>query len=553
VVAIPLTLSLLSPAQDRGRAAALQGALDRARGSWGTAPDGDALADLYDWSGSAPLWVDARGALTLDGRAAMNLLRAAGDDGLEPEDYAISALEARLSTLRVRSAPTSAGDVSDLDVAISGQILWRLRDLHQGRVDPGPLGFHLTTRPPFDYVHLIERAIARHDVEGLANAAAPPFVLYRSLRTALARYRLLAEDVNLPPRIHIAPLPCHPGQRCQDLEKLFRQLVALGDLSPASSPPGAIYDGPLVEAVRRLQDRHGLSPDGVIGTNTQAVLDVPLTQRVRQIQLALERLRWLPPLGPERLVAVNIPMFQLWAWDAVSSDAVPVFGMKVIVGRSLKTQTPIFLDEMREVVLRPYWNIPASIVRNEVLPAVRRSPDYLARQNMEIVDGAGDDARVVAVAPQSLAALAAGRLRVRQRPGPTNALGLVKFVLANDQRVYLHDTPADELFNRARRDFSHGCVRLERPLVLASWALEGSEWTSERLETAMNGAQSIYIRLAQPIQVVLFYVTATVAPEDGAVHFADDVYGHDARLDRALAAARGRARLAPAARSGNGV
>jgi L,D-transpeptidase YcbB len=291
----------------------------------------------------------------------------------------------------------------------------------------------------------------------------------------------------------------------------------------------------LVEAVKRFQARHGLQPDGILGKDTQTALGVPLIWRVRQIELALERLRWLPHLRQDRLLAVNIPMFHLWVWDSVATNAVPLFGMDVIVGRALSTRTPVFVEEMRYIIFKPYWNVPASIVRKEMLPAIERDPDYLRREDMEMVRGAGDDAQPVAATEENLARLRAGSLRLRQRPGPKNALGLVKFVFPNDASVYMHGTPAAELFTRPRRDFSHGCVRVEDPVALAEWALNDQpEWTRDRIIAAMNAEPSRRVNLTRPIQVILFYITAVVMPEDGTIHFAEDIYGHDTSLDQTL-------------------
>jgi murein L,D-transpeptidase YcbB/YkuD len=207
----------------------------------------------------------------------------------------------------------------------------------------------------------------------------------------------------------------------------------------------------------------------------------------------------------------------------------------VIVGRALNRQTPVFVDEMRYLIFRPYWNVPRSIAVGEILPALRRDPGYLRRQDMEIVSGHGDDARPVALSAASLTAVRQGVLRIRQRPGPKNALGLVKFVFPNDNNVYLHDTPSPQLFRRSRRDFSHGCVRVENAVALAEWALQGQdEWTRDTILAAMNASESRRVDLERPIQIILFYVTVIVTPEDGAVRFAEDIYGHDARLGRAL-------------------
>ncbi len=190
---------------------------------------------------------------------------------------------------------------------------------------------------------------------------------------------------------------------------------------------------------------------------------------------------------------------------------------------------------MEYLIFRPYWNVPSSILRGEILPALRREPDYLQRHDMEIVSGAGDDARAVPLTEESLAQLQQGRLRVRQRPGPKNSLGLVKFIFPNDVNVYLHDTPAVDLFSRSRRDFSHGCVRVQDPVALAEWALKGQdEWDRDRILAAMNARRPQQVNLKRPIQVILFYVTATVMPDDGSIHFAEDIYGQDTKLDRAL-------------------
>lgn len=191
------------------------------------------------------------------------------------------------------------------------------------------------------------------------------------------------------------------------------------------------------------------------------------------------------------------------------------------------------------MIFRPYWNVPRSIVRSEILPALERDLRYLDRHDMEMVRGPGDDASPVAATTANVARLRQGTLRLRQRPGPQNALGLVKFVFPNDANVYIHGTPAQALFARDRRDFSHGCVRVEEPAALAAWVLQGQpEWTRERIAAAMHGPAPLPVPLAQPIQVVLFYLTAAVMPGDGTIHFAEDIYRHDARLDRALSAAR---------------
>lgn len=309
----------------------------------------------------------------------------------------------------------------------------------------------------------------------------------------------------------------------------------MGDLAADQSTPPARYDGAVVDGVKRFQRRHGLQADGAVGASTAAALRVPPTFRVRQIELALERLRWVPHLDDDRLIALNIPMFRLWAWEVGPQPPQLALAMDVIVGRAL-TQTPVFAENMREVIFRPYWNVPSSILHHEMLPKIERDPDYMRRENLEIVGSEADQTGRVALTADALAGLRQGVLRVRQRPGPKNSLGLIKFVFPNDHDVYMHGTPAQALFAKSRRDFSHGCVRVFDPVALAEWVLrDRPEWTHDRILATTNGTETIHVQLPRPIQVILFYTTAVVVPEDGTIHFADDIYRQDAKLERALA------------------
>jgi murein L,D-transpeptidase YcbB/YkuD len=425
-----------------------------------------------------------------------------------------------------------------VDVAVSAGMLRYLRDVHMGRIDPRMIGFRLEApRDAHDFAALLSAAIASQQVTNLAVDMRPPLAQYQLLRSMLPRYRSLAADPTLLAPQSIARA-IHPGELYGDTGVLQHELVALGDLPPDAPAPreSGRYEGLIVDGVKHFQVRHGLEPDGVIGKSTVAALRVPVTWRVRQIELALERLRWLPHLGDERFIALNIPMFRLWAWDTIPPNGAPLFGMDVIVGRALSTQTPVFVEEMREVIFRPYWNVPRSILRRELLPKIKQDPAYLRQENMEIVSGAGDDAPRVELTAETLAGLENGVLRLRQRPGTKNALGLIKFVFPNQEDVYMHGTPAQALFARSRRDFSHGCVRVADPVALAEWVLQDRpEWTRERIVAATLSTQTVRVKLPRPIKVILFYTTAAVMPEDGTIRFADDLYRHDARLDRALA------------------
>lgn len=492
-----------------------------------SAVERSAVLGLYERRGGRWLWHDAAGRPTAGADAVRELLAGLDSHGLDPDDY------------RVPAPPDSLGS----DVALTVSALRAMHDLHLGRVDPRSLGLRLPTwAEPHDFAVILEAGVEAGTPAAAISGLAPPFALYARLRDALRAYRALADAGPLPD-LAVPPTSVRPGELYRDRVALDTRLRAFGDLPgelPVLGGDSDRLDGPVVDALRLFQHRHGLTPDGVLGARTAAALRVEPAARVQQIVLALERLRWLPDLGTRRLVAVNIPMFRAWAWDAARDDAVPALAMDVIVGRAVRTQTPVFVDAMERVIFRPYWNVPRSILLQEVLPALRRDARYLERQGMEIVQGDGDDGRVVPLDAAALAGLAAGRLRVRQRPGPANALGLVKFLFPNDNSVYMHDTPTKGLFARDRRDFSHGCIRVADPVGLARWVLsrQRTPWTPTGLDVALHGADNVAVELDAPIDVVIFYLTAAVLPEDELVHFADDLYGHDAVLARALARRR---------------
>lgn len=270
-------------------------------------------------------------------------------------------------------------------------------------------------------------------------------------------------------------------------------------------------------------------------------LEVPTGSRVRRIELALERLRWLPHAPSRRFVVVNVPAFRLVAIDRAAGDD-PVLVSAVVVGEAARERTPFFIDAVRSVVFRPYWYPPRSIVDREILPALQRDPRYLWRERLDLVARGAADAPVLPPTPENLARLAQGVLALRQQPGPQNTLGLVKFVFPNRYDVYLHDTPVKDLFARTRRDFSHGCIRVQKAADLAAFLLAGTPpWTPETVRAAMDGESTIKVDLSDPVPIFLYYTTA-IAHGDGTVEFFEDLYGLDETLDAAL---RGTARTGP--------
>jgi murein L,D-transpeptidase YcbB/YkuD len=482
------------------------------------------------------VWVDPNGHPNASARDALRLLADAAAEGLSASDY--------LGADLIRSS-VAAGDADE--AAPSSPIAFErsmdramqryLHDLHFGRIDPRSVGFRVPRRADAaaDFTAALHAAAGARQLPRLVADLRPRVAQYERLREALARYRALAAR---RPADHLtAARPVRPGEALADAAALHRLLVGFGDL-PANAPlPAGRYDSSLAQGVGRFQERHGLLANQVIDRATLAALNTPPAQRVRQLELALERLRWLPDLAAGRFIGINIPMFRLWAWDA-ARPADAAITMSVVVGKALNTRTPVLSDELRYLVFRPYWNVPRSIMTRELLPAMTRDAGYLQRNDMEIVRGDGDDARVVAAGSEAFAMLREGTLRVRQRPGPKNSLGLVKFIFPNDDNVYLHGTPATRLFGQTRRDFSHGCVRVQDPVTLAQWVLRDPDWTRQHVEQAMAGPTPLRVKLAEPIPVILFYMTAMVVPSDHALHFAPDIYGHDTALLRALAARR---------------
>jgi murein L,D-transpeptidase YcbB/YkuD len=431
-----------------------------------------------------------------------------------------------------RASPFTGEELAELDTALSLALFRYLSDVRLGRVKPEQVHFHLDLAArTYDLPTLVGEAAAADRLPQLIAEAPPRLPMYRRLQEALARYRALVADATLEPLPVVKKL--EPGMPYASLAELRRRLVAVGDLAPAAPLP-ARYEGELVEATKRFQARHGLDADGIIGRHTFAQLNTPMSGRVRQIELAMERMRWLPPVAADRLLAVNIPEFRLRAFDLRGGAAQTVLRMNVIVGKALDTQTPVFDEDMRYIEFNPYWNVPPSIARGEIVPKLRRDPGYLAREQMDFVGG--EDHVSTDVSEANLAAVARGELRIRQRPGQKNALGDIKFVFPNNMNIYLHHTATPRLFQRGRRDFSHGCIRVEEPVALASFVLaDQPEWTVERIREAMAGETPRTVWLAHPIPVLVFYTTVIVE-EGGRVLFLPDIYGHDRTLDRALRA-----------------
>jgi murein L,D-transpeptidase YcbB/YkuD len=470
---------------------------------------------------------------------AVAAVAGAAERALEPADYDAARLEAEWR--RLQAPPAVAGtDRALFDLAVSVAVLRVTGSVHHGRVDPRTLGWGYDVGPKkLDCAALLREARSG-GVPALLDRLEPSYPHYLRNRRELARYRGLARAGEPPPvpALSKGRRKVEPGQPWDGVGALRARLAVFGDLAadaPRASAPDAtpLYEGALMEAVKRFQARHVLDADGVVGAATIDALNVPLAARVRQLELAMERGRWLPPLDRAPTVFVNVPLFRLWASDPVREEE--PLRMRVVVGRSLDNRTPIFVQHMEYVVFRPYWSPPYGIAAREIVPHARRDPSYLEKEDLEIVARGDESAPALPATPENLDAVVAGRLFVRQRPGPRNSLGLAKFIFPNHENVYMHGTPATQLFSRTRSDFSHGCIRVEDPARLAEWVLRDVPgWTLERIDAAMRDGRPTRVNLGEPLMVVLFYDTVHVNSE-GVVHFVGDIYGHDRALDRALA------------------
>ncbi len=453
----------------------------------------------------------------------------------------------------MRAQPGSEGPVdarllADLDLLLTDTFLIYGSHLLSGRVNPETFDPEwIAARRGANLAAVLEEALGSGTVGEKLRGLLPRQPGYGRLKEALVTYRNIALGGGWE------PVPSHQtlesGVRSASVVSLRRRLAATGDLPAAASPPTAdrppvagdpsrpatpdweLFDDEVDRAVRHFQRRHGLGEDGVVGEGTFAALNVSVDRRIHQIELNLERWRWLPEDLGARHIFVNIAAFAL---EVMERDSVAL-EMKVIVGRPYR-RTPVFSDTMTYLVLSPYWHVPHNLAVQDKLPLVQRDPSYFTAQKIRVYDGWGTDAREIDPGTVDWSALSARNFpyRLRQDPGPLNALGSVKFMFPNQFNVYLHDTPARELFSRANRDFSSGCIRLENPLGLAQYLLANDRsWTPQTIRSVIDAGIERTVMLDRSIPVHLLHWTAWV-DRNGIVHLRPDLYGRDSRLEAAL-------------------
>jgi len=483
--------------------------------------DSRMLRDFYRARGYHLAWTGPKAAS--GARLVEQIPALAVAEGLDRSPYAV---------------PATSGNEIEADVLQSSTLLRLGRDIAIGRVDPDRAfgGFGGKNRNGFDGVRFLRGLAEGKALTDQATAVQPPFVGYLRLKEGLEQMRAIAQAggwPTIPEGPKLVPLETVDDR----LPILRRRLIASGDLDPALAD-GTAYDAPVVEAVKRFQRRHGLDPDGTIGVRSLAALNVPVEARLRQIAANLERWRWMPHQLGRMHVSVNIPAASL---DLVEDGAIAL-SMRVVVGDT-RHPTPSMDTSMSSVVLNPPWSVPTSIVNNEILPKLRRDPNYLANSNLQIADYPEDSPEA---AGDGIDWNAIGKkfpYRLRQPPGPDNALGQLKFNLRNADDIYLHDTPNHRAFSRSFRALSHGCIRLEDPVALGEILL-GSRWQGRLGEDLNADKRTRTLKLERNIPVYLVYFTAWVEP-NGEINFRDDIYGHDRRLNQALRQARTPARPRP--------
>jgi murein L,D-transpeptidase YcbB/YkuD len=489
---------------------------------------------FYEANGFKPVWV-LDGKPTSQAQALLASVRKAEAEGLRLAEYDLPdpGQVAKAASWNPLKSGMDDDAAADLELRLSYAFVKYASHLASGRTDPKSVDGHWFVTPrKVDAAAVLKQALDSGKPEDTLRSLAPQHPQYERLRETLARYRDIAARGGwqaLPDGLRLKP-----GARGPQVALLRARLAATGDLAeaaPAATPaasagaPAGVYDESVRAAVKHFEQRHGLNADGLLDRETVREMNVPVEARIQQLTLNMERWRWLPESLGERHILVNVPTYQL---DVYENGQV-VLPMRVVAGKK-DNPTPIFMDKMENVVFSPFWNVPPNIARNETIPAAMRDPGYLSRNDMELVKGG----RVVNPWSVGWSAVAAGDYTFRQRPGRKNALGHVKFLFPNQFDVYLHDTPADNLFARTERGFSHGCVRVEKPEELAQYVLRGQpEWTPERIQAAMHAGTEKWVALKEPLPVYILYMTAWVDP-DGTIQFREDIYGHDEKQQKLL-------------------
>lgn len=475
----------------------------------------DSVTQIYQNSQFQPIWLIAnRSEKNLND--LIEILKNASSDALDPSNYDVDQLKQLISNQYADSNTMAINDV-----ALTVSLVRYLRDLRQGQVDLRDIQYpvHIAPKPPLDIAELLKQHLSSQTLTELVSQFEPKNKQYQQLKKILSSLQPSIKQIGLDEFKPSKML--RPGDRHPQIPALRQHLKAMNALDESINTDGTIYDNDLVNAVKKIQEQQGLKADGVIGRATTAIFNQSPSEKVAQIELAMERARWIPDTTEGPMIVVNIPAFELWAFNSID-DQNPL-NMKVVVGKSPDNQTPVLWEEMKYLEFMPYWNIPKSIFQKEILPKAANNEGYLASQDIELIRHQNSEERG-----------GGSYIRARQRPGKKNPLGRVKFVFPNTADVYLHDTPGHAAFNRPRRDLSHGCVRVSQPEQLAEFVLGDQEgWDKEAIKQAMSAPKNRHVTLKRSVPVLFYYAT-TFVDHENQLRFYPDIYGQDEQLKKAL-------------------
>ncbi len=489
------------------------------------------LTRFYEKRDYYPAWSDNNGLLDR-AETLVKAIENTGSHGLVPEFYHLESINSLIRKNRIHKTGMSPNPeiLAGLDILLTDAFLILGCHLSAGCVDPVTIEAEWFTSREDLYVDLaLEKALEKNSIEDALSELLPRQEVYSKLRLALTHYRAIADNGGWP-QVPDGPL-LEKGNQDKRVINLIERLSVTDKVKYAKKKNRELFDEKLEQTLIMFQKRHGLETDGVVGPDTISAMNIPVEKRIRQIELNLERLRWISRISDQRYITVNIADFKL---DLIENSR-SVLSMKVIVGKPY-WHTPVFSKKMDYLVLNPSWNIPYNIARKEILPKVKKDTNYLPDNNITVLTGWGDTEEIIDPYSIDWSEISVGtfRYRFRQEPGPDNPLGRIKFMFPNKFDIYLHDSPHKQLFTETMRTFSHGCIRIEKPVELAKHLLHNDpQWTGESILNAINKGTQRTVTLPEPINVHILYLTSWV-DEDGIINFRKDIYGRDKRLDKTL-------------------
>jgi murein L,D-transpeptidase YcbB/YkuD len=488
------------------------------------------IQTFYERRSYRPAWIGENKSVGLV-KNLLKSIRKADREALDPKDYHLDALEKLANSFgrnRSRGQPPILSNLVDLELLSTDAFLTYASHLLSGGTKPEIVDPEWTAIvKEVDFTRLMQTAVNSHQIEGAFNSLLPIHPGYVKLRDALICYREIVDKGEWP------SVPYGRNLQFGDTDERVRTLrIRLrfeNKTLKGSIFKRNIFDNHLGQAVRLFQQQCGLDVDGIVGPHTLRALNIPAAGRVRQIELNMERWRWLPQYLGKRYVIVNIADFKL----EIREENQLVIVMRAVVGQNYR-RTPVFSTQMTHLVLNPYWNVPKIIAVEDMLPQIQMDPNYLNRQRLKVFQDLAGGATEINPETVDWKTVTAENFnyRFQQEPGPANALGRVKFMFPNKYDVYIHDTPSQDFFAKSIRNFSSGCIRIEKPIDLAEYLMQGDlRWTRENIIAAIDSGVTRTIRLPSSIPVYFIYWTAW-AEGDGTVHFREDIYGRDRILEK---------------------